>query len=114
MGRRESEPFRAFLYNETVCKAGRKTCFFIDRQEEATMVNIKCPRCGSNHVQLSNEMNKHGCLWTILFGVFYIGWLFIRWMIGAMLFMFYDWWMVTVEKLQKKLNQKAELFKGNG
>ena len=54
------------------------------------MVNVKCPRCGSTHVQLSNESNKHGCLMTILFGVYYLAWLLVRWTIGLCLFLFYD------------------------
>ena len=30
-------------------------------------VNKKCPKCGSENVQLSNESSKHGCLFLILF-----------------------------------------------
>lgn len=61
------------------------------------MVNKKCPKCGSTKVQLSNESNKHGCLYTILFGWFYIFWIFIRWMIGFFVFAFYDWWMAIIK-----------------
>ena len=35
-------------------------------------VNKKCPKCGSEQVQLSNESSKHGCLFLILFG-----WIFL-------------------------------------
>ncbi len=41
-------------------------------------LNRKCPKCGSDHVQLSNEKSKHGCFWTLLFGVVYICWVFIK------------------------------------
>ena len=35
-------------------------------------INRKCPKCGSTKVQLSNERSKHGCLFVILFGIWYI------------------------------------------
>ena len=41
-------------------------------------VNVKCPKCGSTKVQLSNEMSKHGCLWTVLFGIYYFMWIMIK------------------------------------
>ncbi len=61
-------------------------------------VNVKCPKCGDTRVQLSNEINKHGCLWTFLFGAYYICWIFIKWMIGLLLLVFYDWWMAIIKK----------------
>lgn len=65
-------------------------------------LNRKCPKCGSTKVQLSNERSKHGCLYVILFGLWYIMWLFIRWMIGFMILMMYDWWMAIISKCQNK------------
>ena len=35
----------------------------------------KCPKCGSTKVQLSNESSKHGCLYMVLFGIWYFMWL---------------------------------------
>lgn len=34
-------------------------------------INVKCPKCGSTKVQLSNESSKHGCLYMVLlvFGI---------------------------------------------
>lgn len=65
-------------------------------------INVKCPKCGSTHVQLSNEMNKHGCLWTLLFGVYYLAWLCVRFAIGCMVFFFYDWWMKILKTILRK------------
>lgn len=65
-------------------------------------INIKCPKCGSTHVQLSVEKDKHGCLWTVLFGIYYVVWLMMKWMIGALVFMFFDWWMAIIKKAQGK------------
>lgn len=65
-------------------------------------VNVKCPKCGSTKVQLSNEMNKHGCLWTILFGIYYFFWLIFRWIIGLFVLICYDWWMAIIHKIRHK------------
>ena len=65
-------------------------------------INAKCPKCGSTKVQLSNEMSKHGCLWTILFGVYYFVWIMIKWCIGMCIFMCYDWWMAIVHNTSGK------------
>lgn len=62
-------------------------------------VNVKCPKCGDTHVQLSNEANKHGCLFTVLFGVYYLAWIAVKWMIGICVFMCYEWWMAIVHQL---------------
>lgn len=59
-------------------------------------INVKCPRCGSTKVQLSNEISKHGCLYLVLFGIWYLMWLFIRYMIGFMIFICYDWWAAII------------------
>ena len=60
-------------------------------------INVKCPKCGSTKVQLSDESKKHGCLWLILFGWLYVIWVMIKWMIGAFIFMFYDWQDAKIE-----------------
>lgn len=65
-------------------------------------INVRCPKCGSTHVQLSSESNKHGCLWTILFGVYYLAWYCIRIVIGCMIFMFYDSWMKIVKTIMRR------------
>lgn len=65
-------------------------------------INKKCPKCGSTKVQMSQKKSKHGLLWAILFGVFWLMWIFCKWCIGAMIWMFYDWWMAIVKKNQGK------------
>ncbi len=78
-------------------------------------LNRKCPKCGSDHVQLSNEKSKHGCFWTLLFGVVYICWVFIKWMIGCIIFICYDWWMAIINKCRSKghIWQCRKWFSGN-
>ena len=66
-------------------------------------INRKCPRCGSTHVQLSDERSKHGCLWLILFGFFYLAWIIIKWIIGLMVFLLIDWWMAILRDLQERV-----------
>ena len=65
-------------------------------------INVRCPKCGSTKVQLSSESKKHGCLWLILFGWYYVIWVMIKWMIGAFIFMIYDWWMAIVKAIAGK------------
>lgn len=65
-------------------------------------VNVKCPKCGGTHVQMSSERGKHGCLWTALFGFYYLFWIMIKWCIGFLVFIFYDWWMAIIKKAQSK------------
>ena len=79
-------------------------------------INKKCPKCGSEHVQLSNERNnRHGCLMTMIFGAWYVAVVFFRWTIGMMIFMCYDWWMCIIKKIQKKGHvwQCRKWFSGN-
>ena len=71
-------------------------------EDKRMAINIRCPQYGSSRVQLSNESSKHGCLFTVLFGVYFIFWLLIRWCIGILLLIFYDWWMAILYKVQKK------------
>lgn len=61
-------------------------------------LNIKCPKCGSTKVQLSSEKSKHGCLWMILFGIWYFMWIMAKWFVGMMIFLCYDWWMAIIKK----------------
>lgn len=65
-------------------------------------INRKCPKCGSTHVQLSNEGKKHGCFWFILFGLYYCILILIKWMIGFMIFICYDWWVAIIKGIRKK------------
>ena len=65
-------------------------------------INVRCPKCGDTRVQLSNEESKHGCLYFILFGWFYVIWVFIKWCIGLMVFCLYDWWMAIIKAVKKK------------
>ena len=65
-------------------------------------LNAKCPKCGSTKVQLSNESSKHGCLYMVLFGIWYFMWLMCKWCIGMMVFFCYDWWMAIVHKASGK------------
>ncbi len=62
----------------------------------------KCPKCGSEKVQLSNISSKHGCLWFILFGIFYVIWVMIKWCIGLAVLCLYDWWMAIIKSKQQK------------
>ena len=75
----------------------------------------KCPKCGSEKVQLSNVKSKHGCLWLILFGVFYVFWVLIKWMIGIALLCCYDWWMAIIKAACKKgyVWQSKKWFSGS-
>lgn len=66
------------------------------------MLNVKCPKCGGTHVQLSNERSKNGCLWTLIFGVYYLALVLVKWCIGVAVFVCYDWWMYIVKKIQQK------------
>lgn len=65
-------------------------------------INVKCPKCGSTRVQLSNERGKHGCLYTVLFGIYYLSWLVIKYVIGFFVFILYDWWMAIIKKIENK------------
>ena len=77
-------------------------------------LNIKCPKCGSTKVQCSNERSKHGCMWFILFGMWYFMWITIKWMIGFMILVCWDWWMSIIQKSTGKgyLWQSKKWFSG--
>lgn len=65
-------------------------------------INRKCPKCGSTKVQLSNERNKHGFLWLILFGIYYVCWWACKAMAALMILMSFDWWFAIIKKSQGK------------
>lgn len=77
-------------------------------------INRKCPKCGSEKVQLSNERSKNGCLWLILFGWWYVILVIFKWCVGLMLLCVYDWWMAIIKAVQKKGHvwQCAKWFSG--
>ena len=54
------------------------------------MINKLCPKCGSSHVQLSNEeTHHHGFFWWLFFG-WYAWFVYIccKWTIGLTVFLF--------------------------
>ena len=65
-------------------------------------MTIKCPKCGGTHVQISNERSKHGCFWFILFGIFYLFWVMIKWMIGLLVLVCLDWWLAIIHAVRNK------------
>ena len=77
-------------------------------------INRKCPKCGSERVQLSNEANRHGCLFTLLFGIWYLMVVLVRWMIGLVILVCIDWWMAIIKAVSKKgyVWKSARLFSG--
>ena len=64
--------------------------------------NRKCPNCGSEKVQLSYISKNHGCLWFLLFGLFYVIWVMIKWIIGLIILICFDWWMAIIKESQEK------------
>ena len=62
-------------------------------------INPRCPKCGSHRVQLTNERSKHGCLWFLVFGFLYLIWIPIKWCIGLVIFILWDWWMAIIKAL---------------
>ena len=65
-------------------------------------INRRCPKCGSNQCELTLEANRHGCLFTILFGVWYIALVLIKWFIGFFFLIYYDWWMAIIKAFLHK------------
>lgn len=65
-------------------------------------LNRKCPKCGSEKVQLSDNERKHGCLWLALFGSLYCIYLICKWIIGFSVLIFFDWWMAIIKRKQNK------------
>jgi hypothetical protein len=64
--------------------------------------NQKCPKCGSNHVQLSNVQSKHGFFWFLIFGWVYLVLIPIKWCLGLLTILCIDWWMALIKKSQGK------------
>lgn len=62
----------------------------------------KCPRCGSPHVQLSLEQSKHGCFWFILFGIGFVLWRIVKYCIGIVIFLCFDWYMAIIASARNK------------
>ena len=60
-------------------------------------INRKCPKCGSTKVQLSNERNKHGFLWVILFGMAYVIWWLFKLSIAIVVLVCWDWWFAIIQ-----------------
>lgn len=65
-------------------------------------INRKCPKCGSNKVQLSNERNKHGFLWLLLFGLWYVMWWCVKAIAAFCVLIYFDWWFALIKKSQNK------------
>lgn len=68
-------------------------------------LNVKCPKCGSSNVQLS-DVNKRsgcvGCLFYLIFGIFYVLWILMKWTVGFMVLLCIDWWMAIIAACRKK------------
>ncbi len=62
---------------------------------------ITCPKCGSTHVQISQE-KKHGFIYFLFFGIFFIIWRFIKFIAGIFAFLLLDWWLAIIFKISKK------------
>lgn len=62
----------------------------------------RCPKCGSERVRLSDEKSEHGWLWMLVFGWAYLLLTLIKWVIGVLIFLYYDWWMALVKACMKK------------
>ena len=62
----------------------------------------QCPQCGSTQVQLSQNRSKHGCLWFIFFGIWYIVWRIVKYCIGIAVFLCYDWYVAIIKKVRNK------------
>ena len=72
------------------------------KRKEFMGINHRCPKCGSTKVQLSNERNKHGFLWLILFGIYYAFWWICKATAALVVLMCFDWWFAIVKKSQGK------------
>ena len=84
-------------------------------QEEREI--MKCKKCGSENVKVEivNEINYktgHGCLFTILFGIFYWTWLMLKWIYKYIMFAVYwitwGWISLIISKIQGKNFRQAE------
>ena len=73
-------------------------------------IHMRCPKCGSYKVQLSDERSKHGCFWFLVFGILYLIWIPIKWCIGLLILLLFDWWMALI----KALCHKGYVWKSKG
>ncbi len=65
-------------------------------------INKKCPKCGSTRVQLTNEKGSGSCLIKLIFGIYYILWVLIKWTIGLCILLLWDWWMAIIKNCKGK------------
>lgn len=72
------------------------------RRGESMGLDIKCPKCGSTRVQLSEERGKHGCLYFILFGSLYIIYLIFKWTVAFCILILFDWWIAIIKAIMGK------------
>lgn len=63
-------------------------------------LNVKCPKCGSDEVQITSVGHSRGLLWFIIFGWFYLVLLPLKWMIGLAVLVCIDSWMYFLKKAQ--------------
>lgn len=64
--------------------------------------NKRCPKCGSEKCQMVQERGGHGCLWMLLFNIFYLGWVGFKWTIGFFVLIFIDSWMAILAAKDNK------------
>lgn len=65
-------------------------------------LNQRCPKCGSDHVQISDIQKKHGCFWYLIFGWWFIIWRIVKMFIGVFVFFCFDWWLAIIAKVRNK------------
>lgn len=61
-------------------------------------INKKCPKCGSEKTQLTHIKSKHGFLKFLFFGIWYMLYIFYKWMIALTILICYDWWRAIIAK----------------
>ena len=65
-------------------------------------MNPKCPNCGSTKVAIVNERSKHGVIWLLIFGVFYLCWWGVKAFFALMILVSWDWWFALIQKSRRK------------
>jgi hypothetical protein len=65
-------------------------------------LNPKCPHCGGTRAVLTSEHKRHGCLWLILFRIYYVIWTILRWIAGLLVLILFDWWMAILKAIAGK------------
>ena len=72
---------------------------------------MRCNNCGSENMTATIQSTTsykqgHGCLWTILFGLFYWTWLIIKWTFKYLIvFLWYicvEWWRAIIVAISSK------------